>query len=207
MDSIEHFNRNFQKVSAFDKEVVESFNRLEKDISSLVEIEARLQDRVGDLQVHTKLMEVQNKYMINRIQHEATLSRLLTESKMLENIRLLSRSLFGANECHLGLCESSISPEILSNDVVKIHREVITLVPTTMAMISCMATKSAAIPVLHNQLGDITTQSKVLINNQLYSSSDLLNTSVVNQRLRPLPEKDIALKLFHHFSNNSQLFL
>merc|ERR1711954_57133 len=34
MDSIEHFNQNFQKISAFDKEVVESFNRLEKDISS-----------------------------------------------------------------------------------------------------------------------------------------------------------------------------
>ena len=90
------------------------------------------------------------------------------ESKMLENIRLLSRSLFGANECHLAMCESSISPEILSNDVVKIHREVITLVPTTMAMISCMATKSAAIPVLHHQLADITTQSKVLINKHLY---------------------------------------
>ena len=49
MDSIEHYNTNFEKISAFDKEVVQSFNRLEKDISSLVEIEAKLQDRVGDL--------------------------------------------------------------------------------------------------------------------------------------------------------------
>ena len=207
MDAIGHFNRNFKKVSAFDEEVMESFDRLEKDISSLVEIEARLQDRMGDLQVHTKLMEVQNKYIINRIQHEAALSRLLKESKMMENIKLLSRSLFGQNECHLGLCESSISPEILPNDVVKIHREVISLLPTTMAMISCMATKTTAIPVLHHQLAEITTQSKVLINNQLFSSSDLLNTSVVNQRLRPLTDKDIALELFHHFANNSQLFL
>merc|ERR1712055_1286222 len=136
MDSIEHYNQNFEKISAFDKEVVQSFNRLEKDISSLVEIEAKLQDRVGDLQVQSKLMEVQTQYLLNRLQHEGTLNRLLTESKMLENIKLLSRSLFGANECHLSLCESSISPEILSNDVVKIHREIVSLVPTTMAMIS-----------------------------------------------------------------------
>ena len=207
MDSIEHYNQNFEKISAFDKEVVQSFNRLEKDISSLVEIEAKLQDRVGDLQVQSKLMEVQTKYLLNRLQHEGTLNRLLTESKMLENIRLLSRSLFGANECHLSLCESSISPEILSNDVVKIHREIVSLVPTTMAMISCLATKSAAIPFLHNQLGDITTQSKVLVNNQLYSSLELLNATVVNERLHPLPEKDISLNMFHHFSNNSQLYL
>merc|ERR1712208_40654 len=139
MDSIEHYNKNFEKISAFDKEVVQSFNRLEKDISTLVEIEAKLQDRVGDLQVQSKLMEVQTQYLLNRLQHEGTLNRLLTESKMLENIRLL----FGANECHLALCESSISPEILSNDVVKIHREIVSLVPTTMAMISCLATKGA----------------------------------------------------------------
>ena len=111
------------------------------------------------LQVQTKLMEIQTQYLLNRLQHENTLNRLLSESKMLENIRLLSRSLFGANECHLSLCESSISPEILSNDVVKIHREIVSLVPTTMAMISCLATKGAAIPYLHNQLADITTQS------------------------------------------------
>ena len=82
MDSIEHYNTNFEKISAFDKEVVQSFNRLEKDISSLVEIEAKLQDRVGDLQVQSKLMEVQTQYLLNRLQHEGTLNRLLTESKM-----------------------------------------------------------------------------------------------------------------------------
>ena len=207
MDSIEHYNTNFEKISAFDREVVQSFDRLEKDISSLVEIEAKLQDRVGDLQVQTKLMEIQTQYLLNRLQHENTLNRLLLESRMLENIKLLSRSLFGANECHLSLCESSISPEILSNDVVKIHREIVSLVPTTMAMISCLATKGAAIPYLHNQLADITTQSKVLVDNKLYSSSDLLNTTVVNERLHPLPQKDISLNMFHHFSNNSQMYL
>jgi len=173
----------------------------------LVEIEKSLQDRVGDLQVQSKLMEVQTKYLFSRLQHEGTLNRLLSESKMLENIRLLSRALFGANECHLSLCESSISPEILTNDVVKIHREIVSLIPTTVAMISCLATESAAVPFLHNQLGDITTQSKVLVNNQLYSKEELLNATVVNARLHPLPEKDISLNMFHHFSNNSQLYL
>ena len=207
MDSIEHYNQNFEKISAFDEEVVQSFNRLEKDISSLVEIEAKLQDRVGDLQVQSRLMEIQSKYLLNRLQHEITLNRLLSESKMLDNIKLLSRSLFGANECHLALCENSISPEIMSNDIVKIHREIINLVPTTMAVISCLATKNVAVPSLHNQLGDITTQSKVLVNNRLYSSLELLNATVVNERLHPLPEKDISLNMFHHFSNNSQLYL
>ena len=152
-------------------------------------------------------MEIKTRYLVNRMQHESTLSRLLTESKMMENIKLLSRSLFGANECHLSLCESSISPEILSNDVIKIHREIVRLAPTTMAMISCLATKGKAISFLHNQLGDITTQSKLLINDRLYSSSELLNITVVNEKLHPLPEKAISLNMFHHFSNNSQLYL
>ena len=66
MDSIVHYNENFDKISAFDKEVVQSFNRLEKDISSLIEIEAKLQDRVGDLQVQSKLMEIRTMYYSTR---------------------------------------------------------------------------------------------------------------------------------------------
>merc|ERR1712243_447560 len=69
MDSINHFNQNFEKISAFDKEVVEGFDRLEKDISSLAEIEARIQDRVGDLQVETRLIEIKTNFLINRLQH------------------------------------------------------------------------------------------------------------------------------------------
>ena len=207
MDSIVHYNENFDKISAFDKEVVQSFNRLEKDISSLIEIEAKLQDRVGDLQVQSKLMEIQTMYVLNRLQHEGTLNRLLAESKMLENIKLLGRALFGANECHLSLCESSISPEILPNDIVKIHREIVNLVPTTMAAISCLATRSGAVSFLHNQLGDITTQSKVLVDKQLFSSMELLNTTVVNEKLHPIPKQDISLDMFHHYQKKNQIYL
>ena len=118
MDSIDHFNENFKKISAFDRDVVEGFEQLEKDISSLAEIEARLQDRVADLQVETRLMDIKTNFLISRLQHENTLARLLTESKMMDNIKLLARALLGINECHLSLCESSIAPEVLPNDVI-----------------------------------------------------------------------------------------
>ena len=206
-DSIAHYNENFAKISAFDQEVVQSFSRLEQDISSLVEIEKSLQDRVGDLQISVKLQKIQTRYLFSRLQHESTLHRLLSESKMLQNLKLLSMSLFGANECHLSLCESSISPETLADDIVKIHREIVTLIPTEVALVSCLTTVNEAVPSIHNQISDINTQNRFLINDRLFTKEDLMNVSIVNAVLHPLREEDISLGLFHHYSNQSQIFL
>ena len=98
---------------------------------------------------------------------------------MVQNLKLLSRSLFGSNECHLSLCESSISPETFADDIVKIHREIVALIPTEVALVSCLATVNEAVPALHNQISDITTNDRFLVKDKLFTKEDLMNVSIV----------------------------
>ena len=206
-DSIKHFNENFAKVSIFDGEVVESFNRLEMDIGALAEIEQTLQEQIADLSLFVRLQNIKTQYLLNRIQHEIALHRILQESKLISNLHLLTRALFGSNECHLRACESSISPEQIEMDKVRIHREIVQLLPVEVALVSCMATVSVSVPLLHDQLADITGNGRFLIESKLYTKESLQNTSVVNAELYPLPPEAILLGLFHHYSNNSQLYV
>ena len=53
-----HFNENFEKVSIFDEQVVESFNRLEEDIGALAQIEQTLQDQIADLSLFVRLQNI-----------------------------------------------------------------------------------------------------------------------------------------------------
>ena len=206
-DSIKHFNENFAKVSIFDGEVVESFNRLEMDVAALVEIEQSLQEQITDLSLFVRLQNIKTRYEISRIQHAIALYRILQESKLISNLQLLTRALFGANECHLQICETSISPEQLEMNKVRIHREIVQLLPVEVALVSCMATESVSVPLLHDQLADITGNGRFLIESKLYTKESLQNTSVVNTELYPLPPEAILLGLFHHYSNNSQLYV
>ena len=206
-DSIMHFNENFAKVSIFDGQVVESFNRLEMDIGALAEIEQTLQEQIADLSLFVKLQNIKTQYLLSRIQHEIALHRLLQESKLISNLHLLTRALFGSNECHLRACESSISPEQIETDKVRVHREIVQLLPVEVALVSCLATLAESVPLLHNQMADITLNGKFLINNKLFTRESLQNTSVVNAELYPLPPESILLDLFHHYSNDSRLFV
>ena len=206
-DSINHFNENFAKISVFDTQVVESFDRLEKDISSLAQIEQTLQDQIADMQVFVRLQNIKTHYLFSRIQHENALHRLLKESKLVQNLHLLTRSLFGSNECHLRICETSISPETYQQDMVKVHREIVQLEPTEVALVSCLATMSGAVSVLHNQMADITLNNKFLINGKLFTKESLQNASAINVELYPLQPTDILLELFHHYNNESRIFL
>ena len=206
-DSIIHFNQNFEKISIFDKEVVESFGKLEEDIGSLAKIEQTLQDNIADLSLFARLQNVKTHYMLTRIQHENALHRLLQESKLVENLHLLTRALFGSNECHLQACETSIAPEQSEKDMVKVHREIVQLLPVEVALVSCLATIAESVPLLHNQMADITLNGRFLIKNKLYTRESLQNKSLVNAELYPLPQESILLDLFHHYSNDSKLFV
>ena len=205
-DSIVHFNANFEKVKIFDSQVIESFSRLESDIAALANIEMSLQEQISDLTLFTRLQDIRLQYLLSRIQHESTLHRLLTESKLIKNLELLERSLFGTNICQLGLCESNISPEQLGTRI-RVHRELVQLVPVKVALVSCMSTKTSSVPRIHNTLADKTLNGNFLVNNKIYSPESLLNTSLVNAELYPLSEQDILLGIFHHYSNNSQLYI
>ena len=207
MDSITHFNENFKKISLFDDQVVESFNRLEEDIGALAQIEQTLQDQISDLSLFTRLQNIKTHYLLSRIQHEIALHRLLQESRLVENLHLLTRALFGSNECHLQACETSISPEQYEEGKVRVHREIVQLLPVKVALVSCLATQASSVPLLHDKMADITLNGKFLINNKLFTKESLQNTSVVNAELYPLPADSILLELFHHYSNDSQLFV
>ena len=206
-DSIIHFNENFEKISIFDGQVVESFNKLEEDIGALAQIEQTLQDNIADLSLFVRLQNIKTHYLLSRIQHEIALHRLLQESRLVENLHLLTRALFGSNECHLQACETSISPEQYEEDKVRVHREIVQLLPVKVALVSCLATLAESVPLLHNQMADITLNGKFLINNKLFTRESLQNTSVVNVELYPLPPESILLDLFHHYSNDSRLFV
>ena len=198
---------NFEKVSIFDEQVVESFNRLEEDIGALAQIEQTLQDQIADLSLFVRLQNIKTHYLLSRIQHEIALHRLLQESRLVANLHLLTRALFGSNECHLQACETSISPEQYEKDKVRVHREIVQLLPVEVALVSCLATLAESVPLLHNQMADITLNGKFLINNKLFSKESLQNASIVNVELYPLPPESILLDLFHHYSNDSRLFV
>ena len=91
--------------------------------------------------------------------------------------------------------------------MVKVHREIVQLVPTEVALVSCLATVSGAVPVLHNQMADITLNNKFLINGKLFTKESLQNASAINTELYPLQPTDILLELFHHYNNESRIFL
>ena len=105
------------------------------------------------------------------------------------------------------MCETSISPEAYQQGIVKVHREIVQLEPTEVALVSCLATSSGAVSVLHNQMADITLNSKFLIDGKLFTKETLQNASAVNVELYPLPPSDILLQLFHHYNNESRIFL
>ena len=131
--------------------------------------------------------------MLTRIQHENALHRLLQESKLVENLHLLTRALFGSNECHLQACETSIAPEQSEKDMVKVHREIVQLLPVEVALVSCLATIAESVPLLHNQMADITLNGRFLIKNKLYTRESLQNKSLVNAELYPLPQESNCL--------------
>ena len=94
---------------------------------NVAQIEQTLQDNIADLSLFVRLQNIKTHYLLSRIQHENALHRLLQESRLVENLHLLTRALFGSNECHLQACETSISPEQYEEDKVRVHREIVQL--------------------------------------------------------------------------------
>ena len=84
-------------MALFDDQVIESFTRLETYIESLVLVELDLQEQLSELSRFSRLSSIKIQYLLTKVQHEQALHRLLLESKLVENLGLLERALFGTN--------------------------------------------------------------------------------------------------------------
>merc|ERR1712237_241796 len=111
--SIEHYNDNFKQLKVFDDQIIQNFKNLDTDVNNLAKIELHLQDKLAELSRFSKLMDTKYHYLLVKLQHSTTLHRLLTESKLLDNLRLLERALFSVNECTISACELTVSAELL----------------------------------------------------------------------------------------------
>ena len=96
-ESIKHYNENFRQLKIFDDKIIDNFQSLENDITQLAKIEINLQDQMTELTRFSRITNIKFEYLLTKMQHSSTLHRLLTESKILDNLALLERALFSSN--------------------------------------------------------------------------------------------------------------
>ena len=196
--SIDHYNANFKKLKVFDDQIIANFRNMDKEITSLEKIEVHLQDKIAEISRFSKLQDIKLQYLLVKLQHSSTLHRLLTESKLLQNLRLLERALFSVNECTISVCELTISAELHGTKVM-VHREILELRPVKKFLVSCRALSITLVPKLHNQLAEKTQSGNYLIGTKIYTEELLSNATVVNSAVRLLTTSERLLGSFHHF--------
>ena len=199
--SIDHYNANFKKLKVFDDQIIDNFRNMDREITSLENLEVHLQDKIAEINRFSKLQDIKLQYLLVKLQHSSALHRLLTESKLLQNLRLLERALFSANECTISICELTISAELLGSKVL-VHREILGLKPVKKFLVSCRAVSISLVPKLHNQLAEKTQSGDFLISTQIYTAELLSNATVVNSAVRLLTTSERLLGSFHHFQSS-----
>ena len=199
-ESIEHYNNNFQKLKVFDDKIVDTFQTMSKEITNLANLEDKIEDKIAQLKRFTKMNDIKMQYLLVKLQHASAIHRLLTESRLLDNLAILERALFSANQCTIRSCEINISAELIGSKVL-IHREILELKPVMKYLISCMAITTTTVPSLHNQLAERTQSGDYLIGTKLYNNHQLSNTSVVNENARLITVAEKLLGAFHHYQS------
>merc|ERR1712082_128968 len=200
-DSIDHYNTNFQKLKVFDDQIVDTFQTMNKEITNLANLEDKIEDKIAQLNRFTKMNDIKMQYLLVKLQHASALHRLLTESKLLQNLAILERALFSANQCTISTCEINISAELIGSKVL-IHREILELKPVMKFLVSCRAVSTSTVPQLHNQLAERTQSGDFLIGTQLYTPELLSNASVVNGQAGLLTISEKLLGSFHHYQSS-----
>ena len=201
--SIQHYNENFKQLKIFDDQIIKNFESLDSDITQLAKIEMGLQDQLAELTRFSRLTDIKYNYLLTKMQRSNTLHRLLTESKILENLKLLERALFSSNECSLEICEVTISAEGLGTKIL-VHREVLELKPIKKFIVTCQAPSVSLVPTIHNTLAEKTESGSFLIQTKLYSEDNLRNASFVNVEVRVLTTSEKLLETFHHFGRSGK---
>ena len=200
-ESITHYNNNFKRLKVFDDTIVDTFNTMSKEISNLASMEDKIEDKLAQIKRFTQMSDVKFQYLLVKMQHSNTIHRLLTESRILDNLAMLERALFSANICSIRSCEINISAELVGSKVL-IHREILSLQPVMKYLISCKAITPTTVSTLHNELAESTQSGDYLIGTRLYNKLQLSNTSVVNENARLITVGEKLLGTFHHYRSN-----
>ena len=200
-ESITHYNNNFRKLKVFDDKIVDTFNTMSNEINNLAHLENKLEDKIAQIKRFNHMTDVKFQYLLVKMQHANTIHRLLTESRLLDNLAILERALFSANVCTIRSCEISISAELIGSKVL-VHREILSLKPVMKFLISCQAITPTTVPTLHNALAERTQSGDYLIGTKLYNIQQLSNTTVVNMNARLITVAEKLLRTFHHYRTN-----
>ena len=181
--TIQHFNENFRSMENFDNDLVSSLTSIQQDIEKIANEDMNLHD--GYLQIKQELSFVKNHfyYLTLKTQHIKALEDILMKSDLHENLILLERALFKSNICTLVQCEVKIFA-IREDTKIKIHQELLDLVPEKKQLITCQAKSSSHISSWHNQLASISGVDTLILKDKMIQISHLENESYVNQELR-----------------------
>ena len=196
--TIEHYNSNFKSMEDFDNNLVSSLSSIQEDIEKIGNEEMNLHD--GYLQIKQELEFTKNNlyYLTLKTQHIQALEDILVKSDLHENLILLERALFNSNICNFVQCEVKIFA-IREATKIKIHTELLDLIPSKKQLITCQAKSSTHVSSWHNQLASISGLDTLILKDKMIQISNLQNESYVNQELRFLTQDEILLEVFHLF--------
>ena len=105
------------------------------------------------------------------------------KSDLHENLILLERALFNSNICNFVQCEVKIFA-IREDTKIKIHTELLDLIPSQKQLITCQAKSSTHVSTWHNQLASISGLDTLILKDKMIQISNLQNESYVNRELR-----------------------
>jgi hypothetical protein len=137
-------------------------------------------------------------YLTLKTQHIKALEDILMKSNLHENLILLERALFKSNICTLVQCEVKFFA-IREDTKIRIHQELLDLVPEKKQLMSCQAKSSSHISSWHNQLASISGVDTLILKDKMIPISHMENESYVNQELRFLTQEEKLLDVFHLF--------
>ena len=93
-ESIDHYNTNFKKLKVFDDQIVDTFQTMSKEITNLANLEDKIEDKIAQLKRFTKMNDIKMQYLLVKLQHASAIHRLLTESKLLDNLAIWKEHCF-----------------------------------------------------------------------------------------------------------------
>ena len=93
-DTIQDYNRNFEKIKSLDDQIVIRYNEITEKLHSMSNHEVMLRDLIITEQVENQMALSRQKYINIKSQHLSAILHLIEHSTIHEDIQLLTRSVF-----------------------------------------------------------------------------------------------------------------
>jgi hypothetical protein len=208
-DTVQNYNKNFEKIKTLDDQIVIKYNRMTEKLKSMSEHEVLLRDLLITEQVENQMALSRQKFINIKNQHLTAILNLIEHSTVHEDIDLLTRSIFNRNICTIKICEAGIFSTKEKNafqigTLITVHREILELEPNADFLIQCQAISATHISDFHNVIGQQITPGTLIINNEIIAEKSLENKTFVNQNLRQIKHEEIHLSNFIVFGHKIQ---